>query len=783
MGDSIGKPLPARDARGRRRRARGRILGEQDVRYCFTVNGGHIWPILSHLREHGVQMIHMRHEQSCAYAADAYARTTGTPGVLAVTAGCGLTNAVTGLCVAGLVGSPVVCLAGPASDHRGLPRLVPGGLRLGHLPQLLEVHQARARLVDDRGRPPHGVPRGDEPAARARPARDSRPTSSTSRTTSPGSAAAPASTRPTRCAAPATRRRSTACSRRWRAPSDRSSSPATACSGPTPRASCAPSPSALQIPVYTRRAAQGAVPEDEPLAVRGAWKKPFTGRADLVIAVGFRFWSGEHFGEPPTWNADATYVQIDATPSRVGWHVPADIPVVGDPKLVLAQLDARAAALGLDGARRRGGSWLAEVARVRDEFDRALRAQEAEVHDARPIHPARVVRDLLEVMDRDATIVVDSFTLSGWLSQWLAATFPGQVVDAGPLAPVGHGIGMGIGAQLARPGKQVIVVIGDGGLGIGGMDIETALKHRLPMCTLVWNNSSWGPSFDQMPMLRGRVDPFDMLPDLRYDRMFEAIGCHGEHVAAPDDVRPALERALACGEAVGRQHARGSAGRPRAARREPARLDEVEPTDSGRGRSAVPLTATVPRLASRRGTRTCGRVREPMHRGVRAPAAGRGTARTRTPHPSIPTRITVHAHEREGSPAERAVDDGEAGLVAERLDDQDHVGIGEVDAGVWPRASRARQTVVAELALDGGRVEPALQPASLEADEEGATGEAVEEAARPPSPALAPGRRARSGRCASIGMTRASAVGSRRSVASASPHAVEEGAQVVDAGR
>src|SRR4029450_13519627 len=117
----------------------------------------------------------------------------------------------------------------------------------------------------------------------------------------------------------------------------------------------------MQIPVYTRRAAQGAVPEDAPLAVRGAWKKPFTGRADLVIAVGFRFWSGEHCGEPPTWNGDATYVQIDPTPSRVGWQVPADIPVVGDPKLVLAQLHARATALGLDGARPRRGRWAAPV--------------------------------------------------------------------------------------------------------------------------------------------------------------------------------------------------------------------------------------------------------------------------------------------------------------------------------------------------------------------------------------------------------------------------------------
>ena len=77
MGDSIGTAAarPAATTRVDGGALVGRILGEQDVRYCFTVNGGHIWPILSHLREHGVQMIHMRHEQSCAYAADAWART------------------------------------------------------------------------------------------------------------------------------------------------------------------------------------------------------------------------------------------------------------------------------------------------------------------------------------------------------------------------------------------------------------------------------------------------------------------------------------------------------------------------------------------------------------------------------------------------------------------------------------------------------------------------------------------------------------------------------------
>ena len=153
------------------------------------------------------------------------------------------------------------------------------------------------------------------------------------------------------------------------------------------------------------------------------------------------------------------------------------------------------------------------------------------------------------MLDADATIIVDSFTMSGWVTQWFTARFAGQVIDAGPLAPVGHGIGMAIGAQLARPGKQVVVIIGDGGLGIGGWDIETALRYGLPVHTVLWNNSSWGPGFEEMPLLKGRTDPFNMLDGIRYDQMFAVMGCHAEYVTGPDEIAPALERAFASGKA------------------------------------------------------------------------------------------------------------------------------------------------------------------------------------------------------------------------------------------
>src|SRR5258706_2282289 len=110
--DGLGKEVTDQGAKVDGGELVSRVLESQNVKYLFAINGGHTFPILATLRAHGIKLIHMRHEQACAYAADAYARTTATPGVCSVTAGCGLTNAVTGLCGAGLAGSSVVCIAG-----------------------------------------------------------------------------------------------------------------------------------------------------------------------------------------------------------------------------------------------------------------------------------------------------------------------------------------------------------------------------------------------------------------------------------------------------------------------------------------------------------------------------------------------------------------------------------------------------------------------------------------------------------------------------------------------
>jgi len=102
-----------------------RIMRENRSRYCFAINGGHLFPILAQLRNHEIKLIHMRHEQATAYAADGYARMTGEVGVCMVTAGCGLTNAVTGLCLAAMTNSAIVCVSGQhpnTEDHQAHSR-------------------------------------------------------------------------------------------------------------------------------------------------------------------------------------------------------------------------------------------------------------------------------------------------------------------------------------------------------------------------------------------------------------------------------------------------------------------------------------------------------------------------------------------------------------------------------------------------------------------------------------------------------------------------------------
>jgi acetolactate synthase-1/2/3 large subunit len=524
-----------------------RVMKENKVKYCFAINGGHLFPILAELRSHDIKLIHMRHEQATAYAADAYARVSGETGVCMVTAGCGLTNAVTGLCTGALTGSSIVCISGQhpnTEDHVGSFQEAYGSEVVDSFAKFtkrvtdwtsiqFDLRSAFREAIS----PPQGVAlfeipqnilyHGEEDSKQRKGARrftieDVRSQGEPSHVDK-ALEILHAAQRPIIAGGDGLF---------WSQ------------AGPEINEFV----ELTGIPVYTRRAGQGAVSEEHPLAIRGSWKKPFTGRADVVMAIGFRFWSGEKFGQPPTWTDKAKYIQIDQVPTRIGWQVDADVPIVGDPKSVLRQMINRIKEHKLDFSKNRSSDWYKEIQSTRARFDAQIAEENKKTLNSSPIHPARLCDDLIKVLDKNATTIIDSFTLSGWMSRAFTCRFMGQVVDAGPLAPVGHGVGMGIGAQLARPGQQVVVISGDGGLGIGGWDMETAARYKLPVITVLWNNSSWGPNFDQMPGLKGKTDPFNMLPNIRYDKIFAEMGCHTEHVETNEQITPALERAFKSGK-------------------------------------------------------------------------------------------------------------------------------------------------------------------------------------------------------------------------------------------
>src|SRR5262249_10156757 len=245
----------------------------------------------------------------------------GTPGICNVTAGCGLTNAVTGLCAAGLAGSAVVCIAGQhptTEDTLGSFQEAYGSDICRSFSKstkrVLDWSTIEADLcqaVREATSTPQGVALLEIPTNllyQRGLAADQRRGAKVYAAGELRSGGDPDSIA---CAIDILR----GAERPLIAAGD-----GVFWSGAS--AELHAFAEMTGIPVYSRRTGQGALAEHHPLAVRGPWKKSFTGRADAVLAIGFRFWSGEKFGEPPTWSKTARYIQSDSVPTRIGLHVP-----------------------------------------------------------------------------------------------------------------------------------------------------------------------------------------------------------------------------------------------------------------------------------------------------------------------------------------------------------------------------------------------------------------------------------------------------------------------------
>jgi acetolactate synthase-1/2/3 large subunit len=187
--------------------------------------------------------------------------------------------------------------------------------------------------------------------------------------------------------------------------------------------------------------------------------------------------------------------------------------------------------------------WVKRIREIKKEYD--LKREEEAQTNAEPIHHARLCKEIRDHIDKDASIVLDGGDISVWAHRYLKARFPGQIMTSIPYGQMGLGMGFAIGAQIARPGKQVVNVSGDGAFGLNAMELETALRHKLPILTIVANDGAWGQILRIEEILYGkdRVTGCVFSPNVRYDKVAEALGCYGEFVEKPSEIGPALDAA------------------------------------------------------------------------------------------------------------------------------------------------------------------------------------------------------------------------------------------------
>jgi acetolactate synthase-1/2/3 large subunit len=290
----------------------------------------------------------------------------------------------------------------------------------------------------------------------------------------------------------------------------------------------------LRVPTFVNGLGRGCLPADHELAfsrTRGLLKQ----HADVVVVVGtpldFRLGFG-NFG-------DAQVVHVVDHPDRRAAHVSVAASPAGDLRAILGAFAA------YTGDRRDHEPW---IEKLRDA-ERAEVAVEAELLAAGgdPIKPTRVYGELRAVLDRDAVVVCDGGDFVSYAGKYLDSYAPGNWLDAGPYGCLGTAMGYALSARLARPDKQVVVMLGDGAAGFSLMDVDTLVRHGLPVVVVIGNNGIWGLEKHPMQMLYGHDAAADLRPGTRYDEVVAALGGAGEVVERADDLGPALKRAFAAG--------------------------------------------------------------------------------------------------------------------------------------------------------------------------------------------------------------------------------------------
>jgi len=511
-----------------------KVLKQEGVECIFGLSGGHIDSIFQGCLDEKIRVIDTRHEQAAVFMAEGWARVTGKPGVAVVTAGPGVTNAVTGLWNALERASPIIVFGGRSPlkefewgslqdmDSLSLAQTVTKWARAGYETKRVAEYVSMAFRQALGGRPGPTYLEFPVDVLGAKVAEEEVTLPKNYRTTARPQGDPTLVKEAVDLLLGAERPLVIAGSGVWWSQAAKELR------------------EFIELTKIPLGRGQGSVPADHPLCV-GATRVG-TKDADVVFLLGTRLNFMLGFGRPPVFSENSRWIQVDIEPTEIGRNRPIDIGIIGDAKAVLKQMieEARDRCQG-----RKELPWVEEcreqLKSQQEQFEPLLNS------DSVPVHPARLCKEIRDFIDREATIVVDGGDISVWGFLSLKSYQPGHFLGVTPSGTLGVGTAFAMAARLARPDKQVLLLSGDGSFGLNGMEFDTMVRHKLPIVCVISNDGAWGMvKHEQQAKGPDRVIATE-LGFVRYDKMVEALGGYGEAVERPEDIRPALERAFASG--------------------------------------------------------------------------------------------------------------------------------------------------------------------------------------------------------------------------------------------
>ena len=514
-----------------------RAIKQEGVDTIFTLSGGHVQAIYDAAIDENVRVIDTRHEQVAGHAAEGWSRATRRCGVAVVTAGPGVTDCVTAIANAWHNKSPMLVIGGRSP----LARFEMGALQDMDHTELLKPITKFAKCVHQTDRIPEYIAAAFRAAMTGRqgPAFLEIPTDVLFMKVDEDKVYFPESYRPSGSIYPDPVVVAKA------AEVLRTSERPVIMGGSAVYWSQAHEElrefaEMLRAPVYLNAMGRGSISQEHELFYNRS-RRDALSKADAVVVIGtpmdFRLGYGKRF------NPEATIIQVDNDPIELGRNRDVQIPVESDTNAFLKAIKAELAGSKLDHQ-----PWLDEL-REKEDKTRA-QMEEWMTSDRNPIHPLRLCADIATFVDEDTIVVGDGGDIVSSASKVLPVNLPGQWYDPGPFGTLGVGTGFCMAINSVYPKKRIIMVNGDGAFGLNGFDFDTFVRFNIPVVSVIGNDRQWGQILVGQRAMYGkdRIIATTLGDNCRYDKIVEAMGGHGEFVTEPDQIRPAIQRALDSGK-------------------------------------------------------------------------------------------------------------------------------------------------------------------------------------------------------------------------------------------